>query len=222
VTELRPPGADDDDDAYSRQIRDEQGTVQLVAGLRDLIGTVRLVDAPPEVLAEALELVRRAGEVLAPHSSLGADALGAVGMGDPAPSRTRPVGSRLGDEFPYSPVTGRRNPISPPLDLRFDGERVRARATLDLRYAGPPSTMHGGIAALVLDELLGTTNFCHGVGARTGTLSVRYERPTPLGVELELEGWLDRVEGRKVFTQGTISHAGEITARGEGIFILSR
>jgi hypothetical protein len=34
-----------------------------------------------------------------------------------------------------------------------------------------------------------------------------------------LEGWIDRVEGRKVFTQGTISIDGVITARAEGIFI---
>jgi acyl-coenzyme A thioesterase PaaI-like protein len=207
--------------AGANRIQDEQETNRLVAEVRDLIGAVRVLDAPPDALAEARDLLRRAGEVLAPHRTLGTAASGAVGMGDPAPGRTRPVGWRLGDEFPYSPVTGQRNPMSPPLDMRFDGEKVRARTTFDLRFAGPPGAMHGGVAALVLDELLGTTNFCHGVGARTGTLSVRYERPTPIGQELELEGWLDRVEGRKVYTLGTISHDGAVTVRAEGIFILS-
>jgi acyl-coenzyme A thioesterase PaaI-like protein len=218
VTELRATGSDG---TGPNGLHDEEGTIRLVAEVRDLVGAVRVTDAPPDVLAEAAELVRRAVEVLAPHATLGSAASGAVGMGDPAPGRTRPIGWRLGDEFPYSPVTGLRNAISPPLDMRFDGERVRARTTFDLRYAGPPGSMHGGVAALVLDELLGTTNYCHGVGARTGTLSVRYERPTPVGVGLDLEGWLDRVEGRKVYTLGTISHDGVVTVRAEGIFILS-
>jgi hypothetical protein len=40
--------------------------------------------------------------------------------------------------------------------------------------------------------------------------------------ELQLESWVDRVEGRKVFTLGTISIDGEVTARAEGIFIMTQ
>jgi len=36
------------------------------------------------------------------------------------------------------------------------------------------------------------------------------------------ESWVDRVEGRKVFTLGTISIDGEVTARAEGIFIMTQ
>jgi acyl-coenzyme A thioesterase PaaI-like protein len=79
--------------------------------------------------------------------------------------------------------------------------------------------VHGGIIALVFDELLGATNVCHGLGGFTGTLSIRYERPTPIETELVLDAWVDRTEGRKVFTVGTISFNGEVTARAEGIFI---
>ena len=34
-----------------------------------------------------------------------------------------------------------------------------------------------------------------------------------------MESWVDRTEGRKVFTVGTISGGGEVTARAEGVFI---
>ena len=34
-----------------------------------------------------------------------------------------------------------------------------------------------------------------------------------------MESWVDRTEGRKVFTVGTISAGGEVTARAEGVFI---
>ena len=71
----------------------------------------------------------------------------------------------------------------------------------------------------MLDELLGAVNACLGLGAVTGTLTIRYERPTPIATELEMEGWVDRTEGRKVFTFGTISAGGDVTARAEGVFL---
>ena len=121
--------------------------------------------------------------------------------------------------FPWSPVLGPLNPLAPPIEISFDGERITG--TMDLRapYNGPPGMVHGGIIALVFDEILGACNVCHGLGAFTGTLSIRYERPTLIEVPHELEAWLDRVEGRKVFTKGVIRRDGEITASAEGIFI---
>jgi acyl-CoA thioesterase FadM len=59
----------------------------------------------------------------------------------------------------------------------------------------------------------------NGVGAFTGTLSVRYERPTPLGEAIEMEAWIERTEGRKVFARGEMRHQGAVTARAEGVFI---
>ena len=55
--------------------------------------------------------------------------------------------------------------------------------------------------------------------ARPGTLTVRYERPTPIGQPLTFDAWVDRTEGRKVFTLGTISADGVVTARAEGVFV---
>jgi acyl-CoA thioesterase FadM len=53
----------------------------------------------------------------------------------------------------------------------------------------------------------------------TGTLTVRYRKPTPLHTELRLAARVDRVEGRKIFASGGI-HAGDLlTAEAEGIFI---
>jgi acyl-coenzyme A thioesterase PaaI-like protein len=78
---------------------------------------------------------------------------------------------------------------------------------------------HGGVIALLFDEAMGAANVCEGVGGFTGTLTVRYERPTPLDQELEVEAQVANAEGRKVITRGTISHGGQVTARAEGVFI---
>ena len=53
----------------------------------------------------------------------------------------------------------------------------------------------------------------------TGTLTVRYRRPTPLHRDLRFEGTLDRVEGRKIFTTGRCFDGDDVTAEAEGLFI---
>ena len=56
----------------------------------------------------------------------------------------------------------------------------------------------------------------------TGTLTLRYERNTPLG-DCSAEAWIDRVEGVKTIVKGEMRDAeGTTTARAEGIFILPR
>ena len=73
--------------------------------------------------------------------------------------------------------------------------------------------------ALLFDEILGTANLVAGRPGMTGTLSVRYRRPTPLLIPLELEARQIRVDGRKIITEATISVEGEVTASAEAIFI---
>jgi len=59
-----------------------------------------------------------------------------------------------------------------------------------------------------------------GNGGMTGTLTVRYRRPTPLHAPVEFEARLDRVEGRKNFTSGVLKGPdGEVTAEADAVFI---
>jgi hypothetical protein len=192
-------------------------TEALVEATRALVGALRMADAPVDVLEQANALVREAGELLAPHVVDGVPGQNALRAA--YPDREQFATGDPARFFPYSPVVGPLNPIAPPVTFIFDGERLSGGGTLPAPYTGPPGTVHGGVVALVLDELLGATNACLGLGAYTGTLTIRYERPTPIGAELAFEAWVDRTEGRKVFTVGTISAGGEVTARAEGVFI---
>jgi hypothetical protein len=128
------------------------------------------------------------------------------------------------DFFPTSPVIGLASPISPPVEvwseLGEDGQReIRGRASFGYPYEGPPTCVHGGVIAELFDELLGLANLVVGQAAMTGTLKVRYRRPTPLLAPLELVARFTGKEGRKVFTRGSIVHDGETTAEAEGIFV---
>jgi acyl-CoA thioesterase FadM len=56
----------------------------------------------------------------------------------------------------------------------------------------------------------------------TGTLTVRYLRPTPLHQQLIFHAELSRVEGRKIFADARVEAEGRVTAEASGIFISIR
>lgn len=188
-----------------------------VAATRSLIDALRTGDAPSDVLERVAALVGEATALLAPHHVAGTPGQNALRTPLAGPEQFE--SAEPGRFFPYSPVVGPLNPIAPPLTFSFDGERLRGTGALPATFAGPPGAVHGGVVAMVLDELLGAVNACLGLGAVTGTLTIRFERPTPIATDLEMESWVDRTEGRKVFTAGTISAGGEVTARAEGVFL---
>ena len=53
----------------------------------------------------------------------------------------------------------------------------------------------------------------------TGTLNVRYLRPTPLNKELSLTGHVSRKEGRKTVVKAEMRDGDNITASCEALFI---
>lgn len=120
-------------------------------------------------------------------------------------------------------VVGLRNPIAPPLEMqRSEDGRAWASFHLGALYEGPPGMVHGGVAALVLDQVLGEAAAAGGSPGMTGTLNLRYLHNTPLG-DCSAEGWIDRVEGVKTFAHAELRRAdGETTVRAEGVFILPR
>jgi acyl-coenzyme A thioesterase PaaI-like protein len=149
-----------------------------------------------------------------------------------AASATPPITSRIGvnltghpqDFFPTSPLIGYANPIAPPAEVwAVQGEtgrpEVRGRVTFTNPYEGPPTCVHGGVIAELFDELMGVANVLANAPAMTGTLTVRYHKPTPLLAPLDLAARFTGSERRKIFTWAGIYHAGALTAEAEGIFI---
>ena len=119
-------------------------------------------------------------------------------------------------------VVGLRNPVAPPLMVEHDDSgRAWADFHLGAAYEGPPGLVHGGVSALILDQLLGEAASAGGKPGMTGTLTMRYRRATALG-DLHAEALIDRVEGYKTYTVGTISDAEGVTVEAEGVFILPK
>jgi acyl-coenzyme A thioesterase PaaI-like protein len=109
----------------------------------------------------------------------------------------------------FNPVIGAGNPVSPPLEiLPTDGGSV-ARAAFDRRFEGPPGLLHGGVIALLFDQVLGSAATLAGRWGMTAFLTVQYRRAVPLDREVVLTGRITRTEGRKTFIEGGIALAEE-------------
>jgi hypothetical protein len=111
------------------------------------------------------------------------------------------------------------NPFASPIRLAVANNKVLGHANFGATFEGSPGTVHGGFVAAAFDQVLFMAQSITGIPAMTGTLTVRYRKPTPLRTELVFEGVVDRVEGRKILTRGTVSANGVVTAEAEGLFI---
>ncbi len=184
----------------------------------------RLADAMRQTIDLAMETDGEEGELLAAAESLEAF----NGRLATAP-RSRPLwgfaeASTSGNPrgmYDNSPISGLANPIAPPLQLQLtgDGRSVVGWVEFGIAYEGPPGHVHGGFVAAAFDEVLGMVQSATGNPGMTGTLIVRYRRPTPLHQRLEFRGHIERVEGRKIFTVATLWAGETLCAEAEGVFI---
>jgi len=186
---------------------DRAARERLANALRAAIDHVVDSTAPPEVFEQAAAEVERLAEMLGPHPR----------HGPKEPSL--PDLSQLQNTFWRDPVVGRSNPVAPPVDVVIDGDVVTGRTTLGFAYEGPPGYAHGAVIAGIFDQILGLANLASGNVGMTGTLTIRYRKPTPLQTELVFVGKTERVSGRKIYVKGTV-HAGDtLTAEAEGLFV---
>lgn len=128
-----------------------------------------------------------------------------------------------GDQMPWGNVViGMRNPVAPPLVfVPSETGGVRADFHLGAAYEGPPGHVHGGVAALILDHALGGAASASDRPRLTGTITMRYRRPTPLG-DLHVDAAVVRTEGVKAFAVGHLSDSEGVTVEAEGVFIQPR
>jgi acyl-coenzyme A thioesterase PaaI-like protein len=122
----------------------------------------------------------------------------------------------------YNPIIGQANPIAPWLETTLVDGVLTGRATLGFPYQGPRGYLHGGVSAMMLDQVLGDVVSASGM---TVSLSTRYRRPIPLLAPLLVVGRVVEVAGRKTTAVGTIaleSEPDQPLVEGVGIFVVPR
>jgi acyl-coenzyme A thioesterase PaaI-like protein len=178
---------------------------------RLVIERMATTDAPHAVIERAAELIEAAARELEGHGHIRryeGFAESANAGGSPSP------------HFDHSPIMGMANPIAPPARIESGGDRtIILHIRFGSAYEGPPGSVHGGVVAATFDEVLGMTQSLSGEPGMTGTLSVKYRRPTPLHHDLRFVGSLERVDGRKIFTTGRCFAGDELTAEAQALFV---
>ncbi|HXY91850.1 MAG TPA: PaaI family thioesterase [Acidimicrobiia bacterium] len=124
-----------------------------------------------------------------------------------------PVRTELGGALP-----GRGHPLLPPMVHGGDGRRRIGTVTYTRAHAGAGDAVHGGQVTLLFDEMLGGVAGT-AAASRTASLTVHYRSLTPMGTELAVEGWVDRVEGRKIYVRGRLLDGDRVCAEAEGLFV---
>ncbi|KAH9904891.1 thioesterase superfamily protein [Xylariomycetidae sp. FL2044] len=109
-------------------------------------------------------------------------------------------------------------------------DAVKCLATLGSGMNGHPNVLHGGIVATLLDEVIGLLipiNRGRGTIGRgsssaymTAFLNTTYVRPVPTPSTVLVRANFVKVEGRKLFAEGTIEDEhGVVLARGTALYV---
>jgi acyl-coenzyme A thioesterase PaaI-like protein len=136
------------------------------------------------------------------------------------------------DHWSHCYGCGRLNEYGLQIKSYWDGEETVCSYVPRPEHTAIPGYVYGGLIASLID--------CHGTGTAaaaayqaedrpmesqppirflTGSLNVKYLKPTPLGPPIELRGKIREVKGRKVVVDITVSVEEIITATGEVIAI---
>ncbi|MCU1501813.1 MAG: hypothetical protein JWM12_1167 [Ilumatobacteraceae bacterium] len=203
-------------------MKDWSALEHAAAAMRRLNRAVATFDVPDaelhEIARTAMELSRRleAGQARDKHDDI-ATLPSFPAAADPPP----PAFDADALEFDaFSLGGGRLNPSSIGIDFRRDGSRaVSARCTVHGMFQGPPGRVHGGVLALIVDELMALVNRLAGRRAFTVRLQVHLRAPAPVDVELTFRAWEHLVDGRKIVMRAEGGVAGALIVEADALFV---
>lgn len=136
------------------------------------------------------------------------------------------------DYWSYCYGCGRLNAHGLQIKSHWDGTETVCHFVPRPEHTAIPGYVYGGLIASLID--------CHGTGTAaaaayqaegrpmdsqppirflTGSLNVKYLKPTPLGPTIEVRGQIREVKGRKVVVDVTVRVEQVITATGEVVAI---
>ncbi|WP_433363947.1 PaaI family thioesterase [Actinoplanes sp. CA-142083] len=168
---------------------------ELGDALRVLVEQATTTEAPAGDLrraaAEIREVAARLGERVRDRSTLSTadDLLDGVRM--------------------YNPVIGAGSALAPPVHIEVVDGTAIGHCTLGMAYEGPPRFAHGGVSAMLLDQILGHAVVASGNPGMTVRLDTSYRAPVPLLTPLRLTAEVQEVNGRRVTATGAIATEAE-------------
>jgi acyl-coenzyme A thioesterase PaaI-like protein len=197
--------------AHPALVGREQPMAELSDVVRHLVELVVTNAAPVDVLRIVTAQLRDAADTLAAHRP-----------DDPHPrfvSADRPGDDRsMIVSMPYDPVIGRYNPLALPVEITFEPPVAVGTARFTTPYEGGPGWVHGAAIAATFDIVLTAANHLAGAAGPTVWLTIRFRRPTLVGVEARFEAEVVETDGRRVTSRGRLVQDGKVCVEAEGEF----
>src|SRR5579862_3448382 len=111
------------------------------------------------------------------------------------------------------------------MKLVFDADpaarRVTGRFILGEKYQGRMGILHGGVTAILFDEVMGKLCRFSGEHVVTAELNIEYLKPIRADQEIIVEGTEIERKGRNLFQQAEIRNTeGVVLARGKARFVI--
>jgi Thioesterase superfamily len=192
------------------------GRDELAHQVRRLIAATVMANATPDALAAAADTLRWVADGL--ESSVPAP--------DTVPRGTfvkdgiqRDTAAGLAGAMPFDVVIGSCNPLALPMTIEFEPPYAIGHAVFTAPYEGAPGCVHGAALAGAFDIVLTAANVVGGAAGPTRTLSIRYLKPTLVGVESRFEAWVTSIEGREIRSTGRLLQGDVVTVEADGEFV---
>jgi len=116
--------------------------------------------------------------------------------------------------MPLNPILGACSPVRPDAQLRFRDGEIAGTVSFTRRFVGPPGFAHGGISAMLADQIVAASPGAIGRRAITKSLVLQYLRPLPLDEEVELWGVCEPTGDETFRARFTISARGKLAVEG--------
>ncbi len=116
---------------------------------------------------------------------------------------------------------GRDNPIGLKLTFTFPTpDQARTEVVLPAHFCGWKSLVHGGVLAMLLDEVMAKACIQAGFTAVTAEITVRYLKPAHVNTRLTVTGTITARKRRILHTSGEITTPdGQRLATATAVFV---
>jgi acyl-coenzyme A thioesterase PaaI-like protein len=191
------------------------GREELADAVRRLMELTVTSAPPPGMLIEAAARVRAVSDALEAAVPDDSAPVARFAGYDVSPEQR----TGLTEAMPFDMVAGTCNPLAPPLEVWFDPPLARGRVLYTPTYEGAPGVVHGAALAAAFDIVLTAANVMADAAGPTVELSIRYRKPTLIGVECQFESEVTEVTDRRTHSRGRLIQDGIVTVESEGIFV---
>ena len=98
------------------------------------------------------------------------------------------------------------------LDMKIDGDKLRADFMPLPHHQGWPGTVHGGIISALLYEIMENWTYRRGIVTMMRSMDTRLRSPATVGRTIRATSWMERREGREISVAAKLQSGGRTIA----------